>query len=104
MCVDVSKETLHSLVALILRYKSVLVQQDVGATASLSSAGEHDKERDEAGAIEASAFDETVVLSAVNVLTNQMFQLLRGATCAAVRRVSRRNTRRRVRIENIIVC
>lgn len=101
MCVDVSKETLHSLVALILQYKSVLVQQDVGATAGLSGAGEHDKERGEAGAIEASVLDETVVLSAVNVLTNQMFQLLRGATCAAVRRVSRRNTRRRVRIENV---
>lgn len=104
MCVDVSKETLHSLVALILQYKSVLVQQDIRATPGLSSVGEHGMAKGEASAIEVSAFDETVVLSAVNVLTNQMFQLLRGATCATVRSASRINTRRRVEIERIYLC
>lgn len=96
MCVDVSKETLHSLVALILQHKSVLLQQDVRATAGGLSAREHAAGESGAGAIKASAFDETVLLSAVNVLTVQMFQLLRGATPAAVRRVSRRHIRQLV--------
>lgn len=35
--------------------------------------------------VEASELDAAIMLSAVNVLTNQIFQLLRGSTPAAVR-------------------
>lgn len=96
MCVDVSKETLDNLVTLILRHESVLLQQqpDVSSqhvaseVAASSSARERGgqtvtKEVDVDGVAQAE-LDAAVVLSAVNILTNQMFQLLRGSTPAAV--------------------
>lgn len=92
MCVDVSKETLDSLIALILEHRSVLLQGP-GASRKESSAANVaeavDLEISASGglcsSVEQRDLDAVVVLSAVNMLTNQMFQLLRGSTPAAVR-------------------
>lgn len=103
MCVDVSKETLHSLIALILRHEPVLLQQSTERQSqSVSfSVGEGakpgaDRQRGEETVVAMvdglscgvgqPELDSAVVLSAVNILTIQMFQLLRGSTPAAVRR------------------
>ncbi|CAM9143892.1 unnamed protein product [Scytosiphon promiscuus] len=100
MCVDVSKETLDSLVALILRYEPVLLQksseghsQNESPTVEERAAPDADRQRDEetvvamaggfGGGVGQPELDTAVVLSAVNILTNQMFQLLRGSTPAA---------------------
>ena len=79
MCVDASKETIHSLVELLLKRKDVLLNQH-----GVSSQAEG-SERLESGRLDASELDAAVVLSAVNVLTCQVFQLLSGSTPAAVR-------------------
>lgn len=104
MCVDVSKETLHDLVELILQHRSVLVRQQPGKSPSASSAATSAAStlcqgedlgttmgggaRGGCGFVEACELDAAVALSAVNVLTNQIFQLLRGATPAAVRAIA----------------
>jgi len=77
MCVDVSKETFHNLVALILQNESVLLQKQPTAAAA---GGAY-----EAGGVGQPELDATVVLSAINILTNHMFQLTRGSTPAVVR-------------------
>lgn len=118
MCVDVSKETLHGLVELILHNESVLLQQGqqqpqqqqpsgvpLSKTASPSTgevaaptatlgggggpaavgAGGADGGGSGGGGVGQPELDAAVVLSAVNILTNHMFQLIRGSTLAAVR-------------------
>ena len=92
MCVDVSKDTLDSLIALILEHKSVLLQQpEAWGKAKFATNAAETVDFDISasdgvcGSVEQRELDEVVVLSAVNLLTNQMFQLLRGSTPAAVR-------------------
>lgn len=95
MCVDVSKETLDNLVTLILRHESVLLQQQPDASshhltsgaAASSSARERGGQavtEEVDGGVGQAELDAAVLLSTVNILTNQMFQLLRGSTPAAV--------------------
>lgn len=84
MCVDVSKGSLHSLVTLILQHESVLLQSEsvpIDRTRATPDA------RGRQGGLEGednSEIQRSLVLSAVNILTTQMFQLLRGATSAQV--------------------
>lgn len=96
MCVDVSRETLDNLVTLILRHESVLLQQqqpgvssqhvtsEVAASSSARGRGGQTVTKEVDGGVGQVELDAAVVLSAVNILTNQMFQLLRGSTPAAV--------------------
>lgn len=104
MCVDVCKETLHSLISLILRHEPVLLQQSPeaqqsqSASSSVGSGAAPGTDRQSGGepaaamvggfggGVGQAELDSAVVLSAVNILTNHMFQLLRGSTPAAVRR------------------
>lgn len=100
MCIDVSKETLHALIELVIQHKHVLLKLEAeplpSAALATDSAAASSVAREEAnlgpesgtfsgGGVDASELEALVVLSAVNVLTNQMFQLLRGATPSAVR-------------------
>lgn len=97
MCVDVSKETLDSLIALILEHRSVLLQGPESSRKSPSAANVAEAADLDISAcggllcnsVERRELDAVVVLSAVNLLTNQMFQLLRGSTPAAVRVLTR---------------
>lgn len=87
MCVDVSQESLRSLIDLILQHEGPLLQPE---TINPVSPTTHASSNREVGAgvpgdVVASELEGLVVLSAVNVLTNQIFQLLRGATPAQVR-------------------
>eukprot|EP00752_Nemacystus_decipiens_P002251 g2132.t2 len=86
MCVDVSKETLHGLVELVLQHESLLLQTKQPQT----SAG-HERDGGSAiigaggvdgGGVGQAELDAAVVLSAVNILTNHMFQLIRGSSPA----------------------
>lgn len=124
MCVDVSKETLHGLVELVLQHESVLLQQTqqqppgvplsktsspstgtvAGPTAARAGGGAAAMARAgrvDGGGVGQAELDATVVLSAVNILTNHMFQLIRGSTPAVVRGGAggdaRRNNRSRLR-------
>lgn len=106
MCVDVSKETLHSLVELVLQHESVLLQQQqeptgvtlskavspsTGAITAPTTARQGGGESTTAGAggfngdVRQPELDAAVMLSAINILTNHMFQLIRGSTPAVVR-------------------
>lgn len=96
MCVDVSKETLDSLIALVLEHRSVLLQEPKASRKESSATNDAEAVDLEAVAsgepcnyVEQRELDAVVVLSAVNMLTNQMFQLLRGSTPAAVRALTR---------------
>lgn len=82
MCVDVSRETMHSLIDLLLDHKEVLFKQlnpQSQGTSSLSSIGP-----DPSG-LDTDELDFSVVLSAVNVLTSQVYQLLSGSSLSSVR-------------------
>lgn len=105
MCVDVSKETLHGLVELVLQHESVLLQtrrQSPGAPPSKTAAGREGGGGSAVvgvGGVDGSGvgqaeLDAAVVLSAVNILTNHMFQLIRGSTPAVVRRGDWYSTKR----------
>lgn len=104
MCVDVSKETFHSLIDLVLQHEPVLLQQlpevpSQTASSSTSVGGvglrTADQEGEEPtvwgvggfdGGVGEPELDAAVALSAVNILTNHMFQLIRGSTPAVVRK------------------
>ena len=99
MCVDVSKETLHGLVELVLQHESVLLQtkqRSQGAPSSTAAVGREGGgesamvgadgvDTSGGGGVGQAELDAAVVLSAVNILTNHMFQLIRGSTPAVVR-------------------
>ncbi|CAM9550588.1 unnamed protein product, partial [Discosporangium mesarthrocarpum] len=70
MCVDVSKEALHSLINLILQHEHLIKDK--------STPGQVE------GTLIQGEIDEVILLSTLNVLTTQVFQLLRGATAAQV--------------------
>lgn len=104
MCVDVSKETFQSLIDLVLQHEPVLLQQSpevtlqtassstgVGGMGSRTAGQEGEESRVWGvggfdGGVGEPELDAAVALSAVNILTNQMFQLIRGSTPAAVRK------------------
>lgn len=102
MCVDVSKETFHSLIALVLQYEPVLLQQSpevpsqtasssMSAVVGSRTAGQEGGESaivgvgGFGGGVGEPELDAAVALSVINILTNQMFQLIRGSTPAVVR-------------------
>lgn len=87
MCVDVSQGAIDSLVTLILQHEFVLLWPDSLTLDPLSTApsSKGSNGHDGHGALEVQEIAEAVVLSALNILTNQLFQLLRGATPAQVR-------------------
>lgn len=96
MCVDVSKETLDSLIALVLKHRSVLLQEPEASRKKSSAANDTEAvdlktlaSGEPCHYVEQRELDAVVVLSALNMLTNQMFQLLRGSTRAAVRALTR---------------
>lgn len=86
MCVDVSKHTIHSLVTLILHHESVLLQPDSCSVHASPSAPSPMRAPGDEGGVGVPMLDikRAVVLSAVNILTNQIFQLLRGTAPAQV--------------------
>lgn len=86
MCVDVSKNAIHSLVTLILQHESVLLQPDLFSVHRNPSVPSSKDESGDNGGMGLQMLDieRAVVLSAVNILTNQIFQLLRGTTPAQV--------------------
>lgn len=84
MCVDVSKDTMHSLIDLLLDHKKVLFkllkQQRQGSSPGVGPG---------TSSLDADELDFSVVLSAVNVLTSQVYQLLSGASLSTVRKRGR---------------
>lgn len=83
MCVDTSRESLHSLITLILQHQSYLLQHPKPLSsnnASSQPAGHASVGKSSTGVVYAPELQGEVVLSAVNILTNQIYQLLRGAT------------------------
>lgn len=104
LCVDVSKETFQSLIELVLQHEPVFLQQSPEASSQAASsstsavvgskiAGQEGGETavvgvgGSDGGVGELELDAAVALSAVNILTNQMFQLIRGSTSAVVREV-----------------
>lgn len=102
MCVDVSKETFHSLIELVLQHEPVLLQHSPKlpsqTASSLPSAVVGSRRAGQKlwksaivgvggfdGGVGEPELDAAVALSAINILTNQMFQLIRGSTPAVVR-------------------
>lgn len=87
LCVDVSQESLQNLVTLILRHEHLMVQRfntRSNSDALVEAGGQETKSaeghRVQNSVMQKSELQAGVVLSAVNILTNQVYQLLRGAT------------------------
>lgn len=86
---DVSRESLDSLVSLILQHESILVGQSGPASGAAAPdgtvGGVPPDAQGAANHITPREMQAVVTLAAVNVLANQIYQLLRGATPFQVR-------------------